>query len=611
MIIVAIAVAAVIGAAFAIFILTDGSDERSFAVTYYKDGDKLLDVKVSAGTSVTIYGDMGISDDQGTFIGWNTKPDMSGKILTPGAQIKVNENTSLYAAVLGSGVYAVILPYEQKGFSITADPMYVGSGGSSILSYSLMPSHMEEELVIAVNGNPMKLDAMKRIHLSNITVNQTVTVTGVFDKREHSISLPEEQRGYVVTSSEEKVHHGESYVLEYTLLPGYRESIDFGFHVNGGEAKKPTDGTLLIEDVKDNHVITVTGVEPIEYNVSSGKNISVFVNGVPSSKATVEDIITILPEKDYIIPETFGSQIKGMFSVEEDEYRIASNVAFPSVLRITAGDNVKIDDRSSDTIFVCPEDTIRISPAYGYTLPSNYLNTAKNLNGVKYTQERFSFNDDAVLPSIYKVIFNGYNKVHTILFAVGGDECPFPITIPLRDFYQFERWGTIPMIVLDDIQIGAVWSPIEYEVVFGKNLAYSINGKYFSQPGSYTVTVEDFITINAPPGYELPSWYIPLDKVIEKSGGYFITSDYAFASIFCVHYMDLITGLSKKYYYSEFETHTIVDQRKQNNPLFTFDFDNTEYNIADFIGWIYGGQLYEKDTMIVEKDAFFFALWET
>lgn len=547
MIIVAIAVAAVIGAAFAIFILTDGSDERSFAVTYYKDGDKLLDVKVSAGTSVTIYGDMGISDDQGTFIGWNTKPDMSGKILTPGAQIKVNENTSLYAAVLGSGVYAVILPYEQKGFSITADPMYVGSGGSSILSYSLMPSHMEEELVIAVNGNPMKLDAMKRIHLSNITVNQTVTVTGVFDKREHSISLPEEQRGYVVTSSEEKVHHGESYVLEYTLLPGYRESIDFGFHVNGGEAKKPTDGTLLIEDVKDNHVITVTGVEPIEYNVSSGKNISVFVNGVPSSKATVEDIITILPEKDYIIPETFGSQIKGMFSVEEDEYRIASNVVFPSVLRITAGDNVKIDDRSSDTIFVCPEDTIRISPAYGYTLPSNYLNTAKNLNGVKYTQERFSFNDDAVLPSIYKVIFNGYNKIHATFFVVGGTTIPLPQNNPERLGYYFEKWDVnLILPVVSDLSITPVWDPMIHDVFFGPNLLVMVGNKpyYFKEetndpPRTITVRSDEKVVIKNIFDLSMPDDYGPQSGMaFYKDGYYEILGDCTFRGITYLKYIE-------------------------------------------------------------------------
>jgi len=579
-------------------------------VTYYKNGEKLIDVNVSSGAYVTIYGEMGMNDDPGTFVGWNTKQDMSGNILIPGTQMKVSGNTSLHAVVLGSGMYAVILPEEQKGFSITADPIFVSSGGSSILSYSLMPSHMEEELVIAVNGNPMKLDALKKIHLSNITSNQIVTVSGVFDKREHSISLPEEQRGYVLTSFEKRVHHGESYTLEYTLLPGYRESFDFGIRVNGGEAKIPIDGSLLIENVMGNHVITVTGVEPIEYRVSAGRNITVFVNGVTSYKATVEDKITIQPANGYIIPDSFGSQIKGKFSIEGNEYRIASDIAFPSVLRITAGDNVKIDDGKWSTVFLCPEDTIRISPAQGYSFPSNYIEKTKNLNGARYTEGGFSFSNDAELLSIYQVIFNGYNKVHTIFFIVGGDECPLPTTNPLRDFYLFERWGTIPTNILSDVQISSVWTPIEYEVVFGKNLFYSINGKAFIQPGSYTVTVEDFITISASAGHELPSGYFSRYAIIEKSGGYYITSNLAFASIYYIQYLDGVTNLSKKYYYSELDIHTIINPKEQNNPLFTFDLDNTGYVIDDFIGWKCEGILFENDSMVVKEDTIFVSSWK-
>jgi len=62
----------------------------------------------------------------------------------------------------------------------------------------------------------------------------------VFDKREHSISLPDDQNGYVLASSAEKVHHGGSYTLEFTLLPGYMGSQYFGIHVNGGEARMPS-----------------------------------------------------------------------------------------------------------------------------------------------------------------------------------------------------------------------------------------------------------------------------------------------------------------------------------------------------------------------------------
>ena len=288
-----------IGSIGAIIFITDSNDERSFTVTYYKNGEKLLERAVSAGVSVTIYGDMGESDGEGRFLGWNTRSDLSGSILLPGSQIKVNGNLSLYAMIMDSEMFAVILPEKQEGFNITANPMVVSKGGSSILSYSLLPSHIDDGLVIAVNGNPMKLDAMKRIHLDNITEDQIVTVSGVLDKREHSISLPEEQIGYLLTSSAEKVHHGESYTLVYTLLQGYKESYGFGIHVNGGAAKTPSGGTLLVADVMDNHMITVTGIEPIEYSITVGKNISAIVEGSPASKATVEDLITIKPDDGY------------------------------------------------------------------------------------------------------------------------------------------------------------------------------------------------------------------------------------------------------------------------------------------------------------------------
>jgi len=608
-IVIVIAVAAVAGAASAVFFITDSGDEGSFAVTYYKNGDKMLETKVTAGTFVTVYGDMGDSGSHGRFIGWNTKQDMSGKMLVPGSQMTVLGNISLYAVMLGSGVFAIVLPEEQKGFSITADPMIVGKGGSSIISYSLMPSHMDDDLVIMVNGNPIKLDAMKRIHLANITEDQIVTVTGVFDKREHSISLPEEQRGYVLTSSAEKVHHGESYVLEYLLLPGYREAYGFGIRLNGGEARMPSDGLLLIDDVMDNHTITVTGVEPIEYRMSSGKNISVLVNGIPSAKATVEDIITILPEEWYFIPDTFDAQISGMFSVDEEGYRIAGDVSFPSVLKITAGNNVKMDGWNSNTAFVCPADMIKVVPANGYSLPENYFEKAKNLNGVRYSAERLSFSDDAELPSIYKVVFNGYNKVHATLFTVEGDECPIPNTNPLRDYYHFERWQIDSKNIVDDTQINAVWCLKEYKITFGENTIYSINNRGFAQPGSYTVTVEDVIWINTSYGIELPYAYMPQSAFIKEGDCYYAISDCTLANIFYVLYCDSVTGLYKKYSFSEFDRHTIVMPFSQINPLFTLNLDNTGYEITDFNGWNYEGQLYVENTIVVDKNIKFYSSW--
>ncbi|MCL1978762.1 MAG: hypothetical protein FWG60_01190, partial [Methanomassiliicoccaceae archaeon] len=333
-VIACIAVAVIVGAACAFMFLNNGEDD-SYKVTYFKKGKMVSEETVPAGTYVTIIDGIGADDDQERFIGWNTRSDMSGSTLLPGTLYRVDRSISLHAMAAGSEMFAIILPEKKEGFNITADPMMVVRGGSSIISYSLEPSHVDDDLVIFVNGNPMKLDAMKRIHLTDINEDKIVTVTGIYDRREHSISLPDDQRGYVLTSSAEKVHHGESYTLEFKLLPGYAETQEFGIHVNGGDAKRPSEGTVLIEDVRDNHVITVTGVEPIRYDISAGRNVLVFVNGAAASKATVEDTVTIQPADGYSVPETFNAQIKGKFTVKGNGYKVTDNIVFPSILKIT------------------------------------------------------------------------------------------------------------------------------------------------------------------------------------------------------------------------------------------------------------------------------------
>ena len=604
LILIGIAAAAAVGAAGAMLVLDDDG-EKTFTLVYHKNGSKVSESTVSAGAYITIAEERGGPD---RFVGWNTRPDMTGTILQPGAQLKIDRNTSLYAMMASSGTFAVILPEKQEGFTITADPMMVNTGGSSIISFSLMPSHIEKDLVIAVNGNPMKPDAMKRIHLTDITEDKYVTVSGVHDRREHSISLPDTQIGYVLTSSEEKVHHGESYILEYTLLPGYRETHDFGIHVNGVDSKRPIEGVVQMCDVRDNHRITVTGVEPIRYEIYSGKNIFVTVNGAAASGATVEDVIAIRPADGYSLPASFNSQIKGQFKIEGRDYRIASDIAFPSILKITVGENTVMDGTSSKTVIVCPEDRIKVSPSPGYSLPENYADKVKG-QGAKYSAAGFTFSDDTVLPSIYKVVFNGYNKVHATFFIVGGDVCPMPKTNPVRDYNRFDKWQINSKYVLGDTQIYAVWIPDEHNISFGKNIIYTINNKVFTEPGNYTITTDDTITVTAVPGYELPDGYLPIGPFIKRGEGYFITSDYIFADIYFVQYNDSLTGLSKRYFYSESEKHTIVNPRTQINPLFTFDLENTGYELSDFKGWNKDGQLYTFETVIVDRNLLFYSSW--
>ena len=235
------------------------------------------------------------------------------------------------------------------------------------------------------------------------------------------------------------MHHGESYSLAYRLLPGYTESDVFGIHINGGDPRIPSEGEMLILDVRDNHIITVTGIEPISYNISSGKNISVMVNGTVDHKATVEDLVTVLPAEGYKMPDTFDSGIAGAFEGEGGTYRITGDIVFPSVLKITAGENVRIDG-SSAAVFVCPYDRLTVSAAPGYSLPDDYSDRLDDLDGVSGYAKEFSFTEDTALLSVYKVTFNGYNKGHETFFVGDGTLLPIPLDDPQRNVYCFERW---------------------------------------------------------------------------------------------------------------------------------------------------------------------------
>ncbi|MDR1404740.1 MAG: InlB B-repeat-containing protein [Candidatus Methanoplasma sp.] len=549
--VIGVVVIAAAGVSGAFFIFSDDGED-SFTFTYYADGNILQEISVAAGTSVTITDSAAGAEKNGRFIGWNTKPDMSGMLVIPGSQLVVDRNISLHAMIIIGGMYAVILPSEQNGFSVTADPQLVMEGGSSVIEYSLLPSHTDEDLVISVNGNPMKLDAMKRIHLKDIAEDQTVTVSGVYDKREHSISLPEDQRGYELVSSAEKVHHGESYTLKYRLLPGYRESADFGIHINGGDLKRPSGGELQVIDVMDNHEITLTGVEPIIFGVSSGKNISVLVNGAAASEATVEDMITILPAEGYLLPKTFNDQITGSFKAERDGYRITGDVSFPSVLKITEGENARIGNGDSKSIFVCPHDKIAVSAAPGYSLPGDYSDKLSAVAGVSRSADKFSFADDTVIPSVYKVVFNGHNKVHETVFVVGNTPLQTPHDNPTRIAYRFDGWDTsLSTYVRHDISIDPIWSPMTHSVFFGPNLIVEVGNRYYvfkekdidNPPRTISIKSDEKVAIYNTFDLDLPSGFGPQSgKANYINGHYEIIENCSFPGITYIMYCESDTG---------------------------------------------------------------------
>ncbi|MCL2032739.1 MAG: InlB B-repeat-containing protein [Methanomassiliicoccaceae archaeon] len=555
------AIAAVLGLAGVLFLMNDNgppdnkggsaSVATNYELRYYKNGEMVRDLEVPAGAYIVVEDDIDANGASERFLGWNTKPDLSGTIFQSGAKLKVEGNLSFYAMFINSNMYAIILPEKQDGYTITADRMMVAKGGISILTYSLLPSHVDYDLVIAVNGNPMKLDALKEIHLFDIQEDKIVTVTGVHDRRMHSITLPEPQRGYILTSSAESVHHGEPYSMQYTLLPGWGETSDFGIHINGVDVKRPIDGAVLVEDVRDNHVITVTGVELVQYSIAAGKNITAFVNGAPVSRATVEDLILIEPAEGYIIPSTFNGQITGGFKAEGKGYRITGNTAFPSVSKVTAGDNVTMNGSSAKTVFVCPGDRITISASTGYSMPGNYMDTIRGLDGAAYSAQGFTFSKDAALPSIYKVVFNSHNSVYETFFVIGGAAIPLPQNAPKRIAYYFAGWDIASSSVRSDLSIRSIWDPMTHDVFFGPNLIVDVGNKCFvfeegnaeNAPRIIQVRSDEKVRIHTPFDLPLPDGYGPESGVAVYGDGYYdIIENCSFPGVTYVRYFETEVG---------------------------------------------------------------------
>lgn len=505
-----------------------------------------------------------------------------------------------------NNTFAIILPSEQKGFTITSDKKFVESGGSVILSYSLAPSHIDDELSIFINNKPSKLDAMSRIHLSNIQENMVITVTGVFDKRENSIGLPEEQIGYMLTSSAEIVHHGESYILSYQLLPGYEETNDFGIWINNGYFRKPVDGIVTITDVRANHLITVEGISAIKYSITAGSNVILKVNGKESSVATVEDLITAEAAEGYVVPNKFKDHIQGPVEAVKGGYQITGDATFPSIIKVTAGENVKVDN--ANVTYVCPEDIIQISSPLG-TVPESYSTGLIKLSGVTKRTNGFSFNQDTVTLSIYKVTFKGKSSTYKEYLATSGEIITFP-SDPSSEGYTFSGWDLKSNYAIkSNVIVNSNWIPIKFTLTIGKNVDCTVNGTQIFE-GTHNITADDMLTINVAKGYEFPRGYLSSDVLKKDGNNYRIYSDYTLRSIFKISYYDYLTDSSYDYSHIEGEMHTIVNPKTQVNPLFKFDLEGTGYTIDDFQYWSLNEEKYTETTIIVDKNYIFNSVWK-
>ncbi|MCL2510131.1 MAG: hypothetical protein FWF07_03525, partial [Methanomassiliicoccaceae archaeon] len=250
---------------------------------------------------------------------------------------------------------------------------------------------------------------------------------------------------------------------------------------------------------------------------------------------------------------------------------------------------------------------VKITPASGYSLPGDYINTVKEQNGVKYTVETFYFNNDAEFPSIYKVVFNGYNKVHATFFVIGGTIIPQPQNEPERLGYYFNKWDTnLIQSVVSDLSVIALWDPITHDVYFGPNLvvfvgvskSYSFNEGTDEPPRTIQIKTDEKVVIKTNFDLDLPSNYGPINNTASYRDGYYeIFGDSSFPGVTFVNYK-----------LEELDTGTFVSATIGGE--YTILLEPTEkIEGYYFTGWMYKGKLVYGQMPIENKTYILYASW--
>jgi len=585
----------------------------SRTVRYYNNGTLIREVTVNSGSKTTL---IDFTEELGPdkkFLGWSTSPSSTEYVYPSGHSLTVNNNISLYAVISEDirTFYIVTLPNEEEqlsmGYRITAEPTVIPEGGKCTLTYTLLIGYADDDLAISVNGYSMERDASNKINISNVRENLSVTVSGIRNTRAYSVSIPEEQIGYSLYVSSNNINHNGSYEITYSLDPHYTETQGkFKISINGGGMLNLYQGHVTISNVTNNQTIVVEGVEPTNYKITAGKNTKLTVNGVQAQTARFSDIVIPVSDSGYEIPLNYGTCVPGTVITNGGGYSVTGNSVFPSIVKIELGENISVTGQSKRSFFACTEDALIIS--YPGGLPLSYKPTILKMPGVSSKGNGFCFDNNTKLPGVYTITYRGYVQ-DEVFHETEGLMMPVPEKTPEKIACDFKKWDTTETIVKENLSISPLWSLHSFEVKFGNNISYSIDGVSYLEPRSFILNVENEIRIKGAPGYTLPETYIPF-SVMERNGVYYATTNTEFKTIYIVEYIDLDSGKKYKYYHSENTFHSIINPVTQNNPQFSLDFSVEGHSKEMFLGWTNGNETYTGGTIKITSDLILYPKWK-
>ena len=153
----------------------------------------------------------------------------------------------------------------------------VNYGGSVSFKVNLDNDYNKSDVTVYANGSELEVNEADVYTINNITMDQTVSVTGV-EKNKYTVKLPENTDGYYITTvNPTVVEPGGQFTFNVVVNPGY-ESNHISVMANNTTVDKNENGSYTISNITTDTTISISGIEEAQYNVTtSGSNATVKV----------------------------------------------------------------------------------------------------------------------------------------------------------------------------------------------------------------------------------------------------------------------------------------------------------------------------------------------
>ncbi len=148
--------------------------------------------------------------------------------------------------------------------------------------------------------------------IKNIKQDLKIIISDLTHTNAYTISIPQNQVGYALTSNKTSISYGESVTLNFSLLELYDKS-NYKVLVNGNEIDISNGGSYLIKNITENIEIKVLGVEKNSFNIDvelATETYSIIdiqgayiENGVLKARVGNTAKFKIQPNKEYSLSE--------------------------------------------------------------------------------------------------------------------------------------------------------------------------------------------------------------------------------------------------------------------------------------------------------------------